>query len=226
MFNQKIWFITLFPDIVETYFNFGVLSKFKESLRTVNPAKYSDKGFKGVDSSPFGGGPGMVMRVDILAKTLREGVFKYYNNPKKELSVYYTGPEGLMWNHSDAKCMAECFSAKKQYSRDLVFICGRYEGVDQRFIDMFVDKTFSVGNFILSGGELPALLIVDSLLRFVPGVLGNPRSFKEDSFENNLMDYPKWTRPRCFEGVSVPDILLCGDHEKVNKFNNSQRHKL
>ena len=226
MSKKKIWFITLFPNIIDAYFTHGVMSRFRENIGIINPANYSSRGFKGVDSAPFGGGPGMVMRVDVLTSALEKGIFIHYEEPKRDLLVFYTSPDGDKWNNFEAKSLCRHIAENDCNSQDLVFICGRYEGVDQRFIDMFVTRSFSLGDFILSGGELATMAIVDSLLRFAPGVLGNSKSFEEDSFEDNKMDFPKWTRPSSFRGNSVPEVLLSGNHKEIENFNNSQRPEL
>lgn len=226
MFEKRIWVISLFPEIINTYFSHGVISRFNSCLEVINPSSYSPKGFKGVDDTPFGGGPGVVMRGDVLSDVLEEGIFKHYSNPKKELLVIFTSPVGKKWDSNCARVLSENLSNQVNSSKDLVFVCGRYEGIDQRFIDAFVDQVYSVGDYVLTGGELAVLAMIDSTLRFVPGALGNPKSYEEDSFENNLMDYPKWTKPRIFKGISVPEVLLSGNHQKIEDFNNSLRPKI
>lgn len=219
---NKIWFITLFPEIIRSYFQHGVISRASNYLEIVNPADFSEKGRKGVDSAPYGGGPGMVMRADVLAATLDKTVLKGSPGVKREgLHVVYTSPVGPKWDSVHAKKLSRNIITGS--IKDLVFICGRYEGVDQRFIDLYVDSVFSVGDFVLTGGELPCLSIADSFLRFVPGTLGNEVSAADDSFENGLLDSPKWTRPSIFKGRSVPEVLLSGNHSKIDQFNDSMR---
>ena len=216
---KKVWFVTLFPEQLKNTLSFGVLGKYSEKqdqlFNFVNPSDYCKKGFKGVDSAPYGGGPGMVMRADVLATTLHEAVFSNYNS-REELMVIYPSPRGKTWNNLEGKNLASS-------SKDLVFICGRYEGVDERFLENYVDEEFSIGDYVLSGGEIAAAVIIDSCFRFLPGVLGNHLSALEDSFENNLLDSPKYTRPEVFESKSVPSILLSGNHQKIESFNKSAR---
>ena len=213
---RRVWFVTLFPKIVEEVFSHGVTGRYFSrgdlELRTVNPSDFNPKGFKGVDSPPYGGGPGVVLRADVLAKTLMEGILPHYES-LSQLHVVYTSPRGQKWSNFEAKKMKE-----KCDNKDLVFICGRYEGVDERFIEAYVNEEFSVGDYVLSGGELACSIILDSTLRFFPSVLGNRVSYQADSFENGLLDSPKYTRPREFEGKKVPSILLSGDHQKIKDY--------
>jgi tRNA (guanine37-N1)-methyltransferase len=222
--DRKIWFISLFPELIYKYFDYGVMSRVKKEISVINPASYSPKGFKGVDNSPYGGGPGMVMRVDVLARALEEGILRNYNTDKatgRGVRVLYTSPDGAPWRSGDARGLASSYTGCS--GEDLVFICGRYEGIDQRFIDLYVDQVISVGDYVLSGGELPCLSIVDSIFRFVPGTLGNSLSAEEDSFESGYIDHPKWTRPQTFRGHSVPSILLSGNHSEIKEFNKKNQ---
>ena len=229
--SRKIWIISLFPKIIEEYLSNGVISKgiknLKLEVNVLNPSSFSDRSFKGVDGHPYGGGPGMVLRVDVLSKVLEEAILPSYGNSKEKVKVIFTSPDGVSWSNKLACDLSKYISCPKLegYEEDLVFICGRYEGIDQRFIDMYVDLVFSVGDYVLSGGELPVLSIIDSSMRFLPGVLGNEMSYKEDSFEDGYYDCPKWTRPFSFKGKEVPEVLISGNHTEIEKFNISNKRK-
>ena len=224
---KNIWIITLFPEISRPYFEYGIAaSAFNGSrgpefkVHFISPASFSNKGAKGVDDSPYGGGPGMVMRADILEKTFLKGVVEagnYSSDYKSQLKLIYPGPRGVVWNNTFCKEFANShLSLESGY--DLVFVCGRYEGIDQRFIDQYIDLEISVGNFILTGGELASLIILDSSIRFVDGVLGNKNSPNSESFENSLLEHSQYTRPRDFNGDIVPEVLLSGNHREIEKF--------
>ena len=217
---QNIYIITLFPQMVKTALEVGVIGKYFSredvNLEILNPSDFSPKGFKGVDDHPFGGGPGMVMRADVLATVFQEKIL--LEKKREELHVIYPSPRGPVWSNNQAKNLLVKYGQK-----DLVFICGRYEGIDERFIQNYVDQEISIGDYVLSGGELASCIIIDSMLRFEKNVLGNDTSSTQDSFENNLLDSPKFTRPRDFEGLKIPEILLSGDHEKIKNFEATKR---
>ena len=225
--TKRIWILTMFPNFFDQFKEVGVVGQMFQGLRgqkielnTLNISDYSKRGFKGVDSAPYGGGPGMVMKADVLKSALIDGVVKvgnYSENFKDELSVVFTAPRGRVWNNEVCKEFANNYfdgSSKK----DLVFICGRYEGVDERFLQEYVDEHYCIGDFVLSGGEIAVMTILDSALRFAKGVLGNDESAIEDSFENNLLEHPQYTRPSEFEGIKVPEVLTSGDHKKILKW--------
>lgn len=223
---KKIWFITLFPNLIKEVLSHGVIGNFfndrddsQIQLEFLNPSDFSPKGYKGVDSSPYGGSPGMVIRADVLSCCLEEGILKNYNN-LQDVHIIYPTPRGKRWNNQHAKQLLN-----KTETKDIVFVCGRYEGVDERFLTKYVNEEISIGDYVLSGGELAAAIIVDSSLRFKDRVLGNNQSAHNDSFENNLLDSPKYTRPRIFAGIPVPDILLSGDHQKIAEFDLQQRYE-
>ena len=220
---RKIWFITLFPDLIKECLSQGVIGKYfsegEVEFITLNPSDYCVKGFKGVDSAPYGGSPGMVLRADILFNCLNEGVLRHYTSIN-DLHVIYPTPRGKQWSNLEAKKLLLEFEQK-----DIVFICGRYEGVDERFLQKYVTMEFSIGDYVLSGGELAATIMLDTTLRFKESVLGNSLSAKCDSFEGNLLDSPKYTRPRIFQGLKVPDILLSGNHQKIAEYDEQQRHE-
>lgn len=223
----------MFPDFFRPLSEVGVVGQVFQGMRgekfdlnTLYIPDFCDKGFKGVDSAPYGGGPGMVMRADVLKKALVEGVIEKGNysldNIKNELAVIFTAPRGTVWNSSTCKKFATEYLSS-QSSKDLVFICGRYEGIDERFIEQYIDEVYCIGDYVLSGGEIAVMAIIDSAFRFSEGVLGNDESAMEDSFESNLLEHPQYTRPAEFEGLTVPKTLTSGNHKKINEWKNNKQ---
>jgi tRNA (guanine37-N1)-methyltransferase len=174
-----------------------------------------------VDDSPFGGGPGMVMRADILKEAFLQGVVAAGNySSKEDLHVVYTSPRGKVWTNKVAREFGtQILSGEK----DIVFICGRYEGIDERFLETYVNDFYSVGDYVLTGGEIPVMAMLDSSVRFVPGILGNKLSAGDDSFEDGLIEFPQYTKPREFDGMDVPAILLEGHHKKIGEWQKEQK---
>ncbi len=213
---KNIWVITLFEDFFTSYVESGVVGRFFDgqslSMHTLYLGDYSKKSFKGVDSSPYGGGPGMVIRADVLKKALLDVVDKGDYTDLSQLHVIYTAPRGEKLSNNLAKNLAKL-------DKDIIFICGRYEGIDERFIELYVDQVISIGDFVLSGGELAVMTIIDSFVRFMPGALGNSDSALLDSFEDGLIEGPVYTRPSEFDGKNVPSVLLSGDHAKIKEYN-------
>lgn len=211
--SLQIHIITIHPTFVDSYKSFGVIHAAKKAdmveVNTVDLREFAVDKHGSVDDAPYGGGDGMVMRPDPLAAAV-----KSLENPY----VVLTSPGGRLWRQKDAFRYGA-------WERPLVFICGRFAGVDQRFIDKYVDEEISLGDFVVSGGELPTLMIVDSILRTLPGVLGNQESALNDSFSEGLeglLEYPNYTRPREFEGMTVPEVLLSGDHARIAKWRKSE----
>lgn len=221
---KKIWIITLFPEYFTPLVQCGVAGSALRGERgadfeinVLNLVDFTTKGHKDIDDAPYGGGAGMIMRADILEKALLNGVVKKGEyKDLNDLHVIYPSPRGTVWN---SKACTE-FSEKlgTEFNKDLVFICGRYEGIDERFISQYVNEQISIGDFVLTGGELATLIILDSALRFTPGVLGNKRSSEEESFQKNLLEHPQYTRPREFNGEVIPEVLLSGHHENIEKW--------
>lgn len=230
--KRRIWIITLFPEIFAPFLESGVAGQTFSGTRgqgfevnLVQLRDYCEKDYKGVDAPPYGGGQGMVMRADILKSGLINGVVipgGYGDDFKKLLHVVYTGPRGRVWDNDYCKQFAFDHWGKSA-SRDLVFICGRYEGIDERFLDGYVDETLSIGDFVLTGGELAVMTVLDSAIRFTPGALGNEGSAEYDSFNDLLLEYPQYTRPREFEGKEPPSILLSGNHAKIDEFRHQEK---
>ncbi len=206
--------ITILPTVIEAYKEFGVLRAAQANLaadiNTINLRDYSLDKHGTVDAAPYGGGDGMVLRPEPLA----EAVKAVHGNP----IVICPSPGGEVWTQSHAKSYA-------QEERPLVFVCGRFGGMDQRFIDEFVQQEYSMGDFVVSGGELPALMMMDSILRFVPNVLGHNESAEKDSFGDVFgggLEYPLYTRPEDFEGKKVPEVLLSGNHKKIQEWRDKE----
>ena len=213
---MKFGVISIFPEMFTAIANYGVTSRaIKESrvsIECFNPRDYATDKHGTVDDTSFGGGAGMVMKYHPVSQAIL--------NAKKTLGcqtkVVYLSPQGRVFNHSKALELLN--------NDSIVFVCGRYEGVDERIIQNHVDEEISVGDFVLSGGEIPAMLIMDSLIRLLPEVLGNKDSAVEDSFFDGLLDYPHYTRPAVLpNGDAVPEVLLSGDHKKIAKWRRKQK---
>ena len=227
---KKIWILTLFPSFIKEFMSVGVIGQALTGKRgpgleinVVDIREYGLGNYKAVDDTPYGGGPGMIMRADCLKETLFKGVVipgKYDQENLLDLHVIYTSARGTKWKNSEVKIMAK--KIENMSGPDLVFICGRYEGIDERFIAKYVNEEICLGEFILSGGELAVLSILDSSLRYVDGILGNKLSYSNDSFENGLLEYPQYTRPAIFEGAHVPEVLTSGHHKKIDEFNQQE----
>ena len=209
MFQVKIF--TLYPEYFPGPFEIGICKKAFEKklwdLKLINIRDYADDKHKTVDDTPYGGGVGMLMRPDVVAKSLDA------NLDEKE-TVYYLTPKGKIFNQDIAKDIVK--------KNKVNILCGHFEGVDQRVLDSRNIEEISIGDFILSGGEMASFVVLDTVLRLVPGVLGNLNSTKDESFENGLLEYPQYTKPQIWEKLSVPDILLSGDHNKIKSWRLSQ----
>ena len=209
MFQAKIF--TLYPEYFPGPFEIGICKKAFEKklwdLKLINIRDYADDKHKTVDDTPYGGGVGMLMRPDVVAKSLDA------NLDEKE-TVYYLTPKGKIFNQDIAKDIVK--------KNKVNILCGHFEGVDQRVLDSRNIEEISIGDFIFSGGEMASFVVLDTVLRLVPGVLGNLNSTKDESFENGLLEYPQYTKPQIWEKLSVPDILLSGDHNKIKSWRLSQ----
>ena len=208
---MKFGFVTLFPELVQSVMQTSIVGRaLKAGLITVecsNPRDFATDVHRTVDDNPYGGGPGMVMKVDVVAKALR--------------SLWSTGSIVLM--DPAAPIFTQADAAHFALENSLIFICGHYEGVDERVRSNFCTNTFSVGDFVMTGGELPALCVADSVTRLLPRVLGDPVSHQDDSFQDGLLGAPAYTRPPEWEGYAVPDVLLSGDHRAIAKWRRTQQ---
>ena len=209
---MKIDLITLFPDIL-TALNYGIPKRALErnllTLRCFNPRDFTTDKHKTVDDKPYGGGPGMVMKVAPLSAAI--------DAAKKDLPtapVFYLSPQG--------KPIQQHHVATWSEYPELILIAGRYEGIDERLVDTQIDEEWSIGDYILSGGELAAMVVIDAIVRLLPGALGNEDSAKQESFTSGLLDYPHYTRPDELNGLKVPDILLSGDHQAIERWRLKQ----
>ncbi len=201
--------ITIFPNIVEEYINTGILSKaIKKDLVKVNVhnlRKWSTDKHKTVDDTPYGGGPGMIMKIEPIYNAIEE-------LRQENTIVALTTPKGEKLEQSNL----QEFSQKENLH--MIILCGRYEGFDQRIHDHLVDYEFSIGDYILSGGELPALVLVEGITRLIPGVLGNEYSLEEETFKEGKIEYPQYTKPEKFQDLEVPKVLLSGNHKEIKKY--------
>lgn len=218
--NSHIHFslITLFPEMFESFKGYGITGRAKDndivSVSCFNPRDFTENKHRTIDDRPFGGGPGMVMLYQPLARAV-EAALKAYNQPSAT-SVIYLTPQGKKFDQQQAKNLVDV--------SHLVLICGRYEGVDERFIDDYVDIELSVGDFVVSGGEIPAMLVMDAITRLLPNALGSSQSSVEDSFFYGLLDCPHYTRPAILpSGRKVPEVLLSGHHQNIENWRYKQR---
>ncbi len=216
--DSKMWLgvVTIFPDLVKASLKEGVVGRAIElgdiSLETINPRDYPLNSYGSVDDRPFGGGPGMVMAAEPLAACVmaaRERV------RPRILKTALLSPQGTRFSQSIATELSQLDA--------LLLVAGRYEGVDERFITNYVDLEISIGDYVLSGGELAASVVVDVIGRHIDGTLNNPESIECESFADDLLDCPQYTRPRVFEGMEVPEVLLSGDHRAVERWRHQQR---
>lgn len=210
--NSSKWFgiISLFPDMFTPFTEQGVVGRAVKSdklnIEVFNPRDFTHDRHRTVDDRPYGGGPGMLMMVEPLTDAITAAKFAAGGKSK----VIYLSPQGKPLTQQGVKQLAE--------NERTILICGRYEGIDERVIENHVDEEWSIGDYVLSGGELPALVLIDAVARLVPGVLGHQASAVEDSFTDGLLDCPHYTRPEVLDGKSVPPVLLSGDHEKIRQW--------
>jgi tRNA (guanine37-N1)-methyltransferase len=206
---MKYHIITLSPEYFEQYFNEGLMGKaVKENIieyNIINMRKFAINDYGRVDDYPYGGGAGMVIRIEPLVNAI-----KTINDYENKETIYFS-PKGKVLNQNIAETMLTG-------NHEIIMICGKYEGVDQRFIDLFVTQEISIGDYILSSGDLPALVTIDVLSRLIPGYLGNQSSLMEESFSDNLLEYPQYTRPEEYLGEKVPQILLSGHHKNIDRW--------
>ena len=206
---MRIAVISIFPEMLRAITDFGVTRRAVKNglieIHCINPRDFAYDKHQKVDERPFGGGPGMLMMV----QPLRDAILKA-KELLPEASVIYLSPQGRVFSHGAAVEMAE--------RREIIFLCGRYEGIDERVIESLVDEEWSIGDYVLSGGELAAMVMIDALSRMIPGVLGDQESAAEDSFVRGLLDYPEYTRPEEIDGMRVPEVLLSGNHQEIRKW--------
>ena len=211
---MNYYIMTLFPDMVMNGLNTSIIGKAMEkdllSIKAVDIRDYTKDKHNHVDDYPYGGGAGMVMQA--------QPVYDCYKDIVKELDkkprVLFMTPTGKTFNQDMAKEFAS--------EENLIFLCGHYEGIDKRVLDKIVTDEVSIGDFVLTGGELPAMVMIDAISRLIPGVLNNDISAETESFTDNLLEYPQYTRPEVWEGEAVPSVLLSGHHANIDKWRREQ----
>jgi tRNA (guanine37-N1)-methyltransferase len=199
--------LTLFPEMFSSPFQESIMAKAIEKglieVRTINIRDFALDKHRIVDDAPYGGGQGMVMKVEPIARAIEQ-----VKSEDPSVRTIYLTPEGKPLNQE----MARQLSSRSH----LILLCGRYEGVDERVREFFVDEEISIGDYVLTGGELAAMVLIDAVSRLLPGVLGSDRSAEEDSFFGSLLEYPQYTRPASFRGYEVPEVLLSGNHQAIS----------
>ncbi|MDO5096760.1 MAG: tRNA (guanosine(37)-N1)-methyltransferase TrmD [Peptostreptococcaceae bacterium] len=211
---MKYHIMTLFPELIDAATQFSIIKRAKEAekiaINSYNIRDYSTNKHKKVDDYPFGGGAGMVMGPQPIVDCHRHIVSTLRGSKR----TIYLSPKGKVFNQQMAHDLL-------QYD-NLILLCGHYEGIDQRAIDLIVDEEISIGDYVLTGGEIPAIVLVEATARLVEDVLAKPESYQDESFSNNLLEYPQYTRPRDFEGMQVPEVLLNGNHKEIDDWRFEQ----
>ncbi len=212
----RVNILTIFPEMFDSFFSSSILGRAGEQglidIRTTNIRPYSKSKHHNTDDYPFGGGAGMVMMAQPILDAM-SAVMAEYPSARR----IYLGPRGKKLTTSLARELAQ--------EKALILLCGHYEGVDQRALDSCVDEEISIGDYILTGGEPAAMVLVDCVARFIPGVLGSAESPEEESFSDGLLEYPQYTRPRDLDGMQVPEVLLNGDHARIRSWRRSESLK-
>ena len=215
---MEVYIITPFPNSIKTLIDNNIanqgLKKGHLSIEIVNLRDFTTDNYRKIDDEPYGGGSGMVMMCEPLFGAIEYCISKSEKKPK----IIFPSPKGKVLNHS--------LSSNLSTESSLIFICGHYKGVDERVIEKYVDFEISIGDFIISNGELSTMIIFDSIVRLVPGVLNDINSALTDSFVDDLLDAPYFTRPSEIDGLKVPDVLLSGDHEAIEKWRNDKKFEL
>ncbi|WP_374326637.1 tRNA (guanosine(37)-N1)-methyltransferase TrmD [Azonexus sp.] len=211
--------VTLFPEMFAAVTESGITRRALEEGRWVwqawNPRDYAENAWRRVDDRPFGGGPGMLMQAAPLEKAIAAAKAAQAAAGFPASRVIYLSPQGAPLTHERVMRLVSG-------GEGLILLCGRYEGIDERLIERCVDEEISIGDFVLSGGELPAMVLIDAVVRQLPGVLGDAASAVEDSFVDGLLDCPHYTRPEVYEGMPVPEVLVSGDHKRIRRWRLKQ----
>lgn len=202
---MKINILTLFPEVF-SFLNYSIVKRAQEKkivkINIYNIRDYAEDKHKIVDDLPFGGGPGMILKIEPIYNAIKS--LKIHKN------IIFVTPQGEMFNQEKAY--------KLSLENELTFISGHYEGIDERIREFLVTQEISIGKYILTGGELPILVIIDAVVRLIPNVLGNNASLAEETFVEGMMEYPQYTRPRVFRGMKVPEVLFSGNHQEIKKW--------
>ena len=211
---MNIQVVTLFPEMFSAVSDNGVtgraIQKGLVQLGTVNPRDFTDDRHNTVDARPYGGGPGMVMMVE----PLRDAISEARKVLSDKAKVIYLSPQGQKLDQAGLQSLLE--------HKELILLCGRYEGIDERLIASEVDEEWSIGDYVISGGELAAMVLIDGMTRLIPGALGHEDSAEQDSFMNGLLDTPHYTRPEVLDEMTVPDVLLSGNHKNIERWRLKQ----
>ena len=202
-----------FPGILDKSLTGKALKDGLWELEVINLREFGEGKHRNVDDKPYGGGPGMVLRADIVGKAIKKTIKRVDSSP-----LIYLSPRGKPFSQKKAQTLAE--------GSGVNLVCGRFEGLDQRVLDHFNIEEVSIGDFILTGGEIAAQALIDATVRLIPSVVGNQKSIFEESFQNNLLEYSQYTKPSTWLGHGVPDVLLSGDHEKIKSWRTKQAEKL
>lgn len=214
---MRIDVVTLFPEMVQSFGQYGIVHRAQEKglLQLVcwNPRDFTKDNYQTVDDRPYGGGPGMVMKVAPLREAVQAARQQAQHDTGIGSTVIYLSPQGKRLDQQMAQELAH---------KNLVLLAGRYEGIDERLIEMEVDEEISIGDYVLSGGESAAMVVVDAVTRLQPGALGDENSAQQDSFVDGLLDYPHYTRPENLDGVQVPEVLLGGNHKEIARWRHKQ----
>lgn len=211
---MNFYVMTLFPEMIENGMNTSItgraIAKGLLSLETVNIRDFSETGNGRIDDYPYGGGAGMVMQAEPVCRAYEDLVEKIGARPR----LVYLTPQGKVFNQAMAEDLAQ--------EENLIFLCGHYEGIDERVLEEIATDFVSIGDYVLTGGELPAMVMMDSISRMVPGVLSNQESGQFESFQGNLLEYPQYSRPAVWRGKEVPEVLLSGHHGNVDRWRRDQ----
>jgi tRNA (guanine37-N1)-methyltransferase len=215
---MKIDILTLFPEMFDSFKTFSILGRAVEKnileIEAFNIRDFAANKHKQADDYPYGGGAGMVMLPQPLSDALNHVLSRY---PEDKPKVIYLSPQG--------RVLTQALARELSAEPALILLCGHYEGIDQRVIDKYIDMEVSIGDYVLTGGELPAMVLVDCVTRLIPGVLGSSESILEESHSAGLLEYPQYTRPAVYEGDSVPEVLLSGNHKEINRWRRQQSLK-
>ncbi len=212
---MKIDILTLFPEMFEVFKTSSILGRAVEnelvSIQTHNIRDFAANKHKQADDYPYGGGAGMVMMPQPLSDCIKHVLSAY---PEEKPKLIFLSPQGKLLTQELAQLLSK--------ESSLILLCGHYEGIDQRVIDKYVDMEISIGDYVLTGGELPAMVLVDCVTRLIPGVLGSSESILEESHSTDLLEYPQYTRPAVYDGQEVPPVLLSGNHKEIDKWRKQQ----
>lgn len=215
-----MWFgiISLFPEMFQSLTEYGVTGRAfrngQASMDIWNPRDFTQDVHRTVDDRPYGGGPGMLMKTQPLADAIQAAKAKSSQQSGKPAQVVYLSPQGRQVDQDLIQTAVDW--------QQIIFVCGRYEGIDERLIETEIDQEWSIGDLVLSGGELPAMCFADAMVRLLPGVLGDAQSAEQDSFSSGLLDHPQYTRPEVWQEQRVPEVLLSGNHDKIAAWRHQQ----